>query len=78
VEVRQVVAVDVSGVTYQAMHARGSGEAVERVVAFPGGELEPGGVIVEALDRLMTTLAGMPARTRPDSRLISNETGEMN
>jgi hypothetical protein len=74
VEVRMMYAVDRAGITYQAIVRRGQPRA-ETLVAFPGGravldgqpvsdEMEPTGAVLDALDQMVATLTGIPARSR--------------
>lgn len=76
-EVRQVIAVDVTGGDYYVRLVRGA-ETAEFAFMRPGSPMEPSGIAVEALDRLLTTLAGAQPRTRPEAVLTDNATGEMN
>jgi hypothetical protein len=75
VEVRACVAVDRDGWTYQAEHKRGHIGVVRRVMAPDDPETKAAGIVVEALDRMVTLLTGAALGPRPDARV---QTGEMN
>jgi hypothetical protein len=74
VEVRMMYAVDRAGITYSANLRRGARRA-ETTVVFPGGravidgkpvpyDAQPTGAILSALDQMVASLTGIPARTR--------------
>jgi hypothetical protein len=74
-EMRAIVAVDRSGNVYQVKHVRGE-IGTTRLLAFPGGDAEPAGVIVEALDYIVYALTGAPRQQRPSA--IARDTRGMN
>jgi hypothetical protein len=63
VEIRLASCVDRRGLTFLVEHTRGGG--TRHAVASPGrGELEVAGGVIEALDKMVEQLTGVPAQQR--------------
>lgn len=76
-EIRSIVVVDQTGITYQAKHVRGSGDT-STLIAQPGGDVEPSGAVIEALDLMTEKLTGAPRQKRPEPVIVTNAEGNLN
>jgi hypothetical protein len=76
VEIRNAIAVDRDGYTYQVQHKRGHVGTETRLMVPGHPDTQAAGVVVEALDAMIVQLTGCTLPPRPDATIQTS--GDMN